>query len=186
MKTLFALLLALTMVFGLCACDSQPAGPTEGTAAPTDAPTQAPTDAPTEAPTEAPKDDLVYSFTFEGVELVPGNAFDATQLSEADSVYQVPSCAIDGMDNVYNYGKLEVTAYNDGTSEIIYSIYILDPNTSTNEGLYLGDNGARVSELYGDDFTEDGSARVYTRGATTLIVILSNDSVTGIEYRWVS
>lgn len=184
MKKILALVLALTMAFSLAACSQEPADPTD---APKPSETDAPTDAPTNPPeTDPPAADDVYAFPFEGTDLVPGAAFDATAFPEADSVYTVPSCAFDGTDNVYNYTDFEVTAYNDGTQEVIYSVYILDPNTATPEGLYLGDSASRVTELYGEDYTEDGSARVYQKGQTQFIVILSNEAVSSIEYRWVS
>ena len=50
-------------------------------------------------------------FAYEGVALVPGAAFDPSVLPEADSVFTVPSCAIEGTDNVYSYPVLELTAY---------------------------------------------------------------------------
>ena len=54
MKKLAALLLALIMVFTLCACGKAPA--------PTDAPTEAATDAPTEAATDAPAEVIELDF----------------------------------------------------------------------------------------------------------------------------
>ena len=115
--------------------------------------------------------------------LVPGAAFDPAVLPEADSVFTVPSCAIEGTDNVYSYPVLEVTAYNDGTGEVIYSIYLTDANTPTEEGLYVGDDLARVTELYGEDYTQNGAEITYTKGATTLNMIINGDSVISIEYR---
>jgi len=189
MKKLLALILALTVIISLAACSQTPDptdAPTEApTAAPTDGPTEAPADDPTDAPTEAPVvDNAPFAFPFGGDMLIPGTPFDAAAFPEADSLYQVPSCAIDGTDNVYNYTDFEVTAYNDGTLEIIYSIYILDPNTCTPEGLYLGDSAAQVSALYGDDYTEEGTSRIYQRGETLLTVIFGGEAVNSIEYRW--
>ena len=74
------------------------------------------------------------SIQFEGKELNVGSQFDPSVLPEANSVYQVPSCAIEGTDNVYSYPVLELTAYNDGTGEVIYSIYLTDANTPTARG----------------------------------------------------
>lgn len=129
-----------------------------------------------------------YGFTFLAgdVELVPGAPFDSAVLPEPDSLYEVPSCAIEGTDNLYNYGTFELTAFNDGTGEVIYSILLLDPNIATPEGLALGDEGAKVTELYGPAYTQEGTALVYTGSNARLYVIVQNDAVASIEYRMIT
>ena len=128
----------------------------------------------------------VYSFLAEGVELIPGAAFDSAALPKAASLYTVPSCAIEGTDNVYNYETFEVTAYNDGTGEVIYSIYILDPNITTPEGLALGDSVDRVVELYGEGYEVSGTAYEYFGEGTMLSLIIQGDAVASIEYRMIT
>ena len=124
-----------------------------------------------------------YVFVFEGTELAPGAAFDAAKLPEPESVTQVPSCAIEGTDNVYNYGSFELTAFDDGSGEVIYSIYLLDPSAMTPEGLTLGDETRKVTEAFGEDYELDGNAYLYTSGRTQLSIIVQNDTVVSIEYR---
>lgn len=180
MKKLFAILLALTLVLAFAACgedtpattDPQagtqpqlPPQPTYGTAA------------------TNPVETKTFAFTFEGVQLIPGAVFDASALPQAAGVSQVPSCAFEGTDNAYNYETFELTAYNDGSGEVIYSIYLLDPNTPTDEGLYLGDDFAQATMFYGDEYEENGTQITYTRGTTQLILILQDNVVTSIEYR---
>ena len=135
---------------------------------------------------DAAASDVVYSFTAEGVELIPGADFDPAVLPEASSVYEVPSCAIEGTDNVYNYEAFEITAYDDGTGEVIYSIYIIDPNTTTSEGLALGDSLARMQELYGNNYVQNGTAYEYSGNTTMLSIIVQNDVVNSIEYRMIT
>lgn len=191
MKKMFAVLLAMLMLLGLCACGN------------TDKPqeTTAPiaSDVPATEPSATEEGELdggadigvvpvePYVFTFNGVTLIPGTAYDAAALPEPTSVYQVPSCAIEGTDNVYNFNDaVEITAFNDGSQEIIYSIAIFDPNVCTDEGLYLGDDMARVIELYGEDYTENGTAMVYTKGNTELTIILQNGFVVDMEFKWIT
>lgn len=126
----------------------------------------------------------VFGFLQEGVTLVPGEAFDQSVLGECVSVSEVPSCAFDGTDRVYDYGTFELTANVDGKEEHIYSIYFIDPNLPTTEGLCMGDTLEDVRSLYGEDCETAGSAYVYTRGNTVLSIITQNDVVVGIEYRW--
>lgn len=127
-----------------------------------------------------------YAFVAEGLELIPGAAFDPAILPEAASLYTVPSCAIEGTDNVYNYESFEVTAYDDGTGEVIYSIYIIDPNTTTPEGLALGDSLNRVLELYGDGYQLNGTAYDFYGTETMLSIIVQNEAVASIEYRMIT
>lgn len=124
-----------------------------------------------------------YAFTYEGVNLYVGDIFSAASLPEPKSVYQVPSCAIEGTDNVYNYGTFELTAFNDGTEEVIYSVYITDANTPTNEGLYLGDNLTLMESIYGTEYERTDNQVVYAKGDSRLIFILQNDIVVSIEFR---
>ena len=187
MKKLLAFVLAALMLLSLVGCEKP--GPTDDTVNTTAAAVDEATD-PKDDTTTVPQTDPqvpedVFSFTFEGVELIPGQIFDASVLPEPASLYQVPSCAIDGTANVYTYGTIEVTAFNDGTQDIIYSIYIVDPNTPTAEGLYIGDTVDMVTSAYGEDYTGSGNQITYQKGDTLLIVILDGDYVRSIDFRWV-
>ena len=183
MRKLIAMLALMALVFALAACGAdaevnEDLVITRGTEA-----TEAVQEAQAEEEIASAK---VYSFLAEGVELIPGAAFDAAVLPKAASVYTVPSCAIEGTDNVYNYNTFEITAYNDGTGEVIYSIYILDPNITTPEGLALGDSVDRVVELYGDDYAVSGTAHEYSSEGTMLSLIIQGDAVASIEYRMIT
>jgi predicted small lipoprotein YifL len=180
MKKLIALLLAVLLVAALTACGAQTPNTTDPTTPQQTDPTQ-----PQQTEPSASEEEEVFSFTYEGVELIPGAAFDPAVLPEADSVFEVPSFAIEGTDNVYSYPTFELTAYNDGTGEVIYSIYLLDADTPTAEGLYVGDDLARVTELYGSDYIENDTELTFTKGATTLSLLLDGETVISIEYRMV-
>ncbi|MCM1025280.1 MAG: hypothetical protein NC432_02525 [Roseburia sp.] len=137
-----------------------------------------------ETPAENKKDEGgAFAFVYEGVSLVPGEIFDASLLGEAGAVSEVPSCAFDGNDRVYTYEQFELTAYIDGEQERIYSIYFIDPNLPTTEGLCIGDPLETMKSLYGEGFEMVGDAYDYTRGDTVLSVVPQGDTVFGIEYR---
>lgn len=129
------------------------------------------------------KEEGVYSFLYEGVALVPGEVFDQSALPGYSQVSEVPSCAFDGSDNVYNYDVFELTAYIEADGERVYSIYFIDPNLPTTEGLCLGDTVDDMKSLYGENYEAEGNAYTYTRGETMLIIITNNDIVVSIEYR---
>jgi hypothetical protein len=192
MKRVLAILLTIALLTVLVGCDKKEQ-PKDTQAQTTAAPAVETTNAPEEETTVVPEETTapeqvvdvdVFSFTYQGVTLVPGNAFDSAALPEAESVYQVPSCAIEGTDNVYSYGDIEVTAFNDGNGEVIYSVYIVDANTPTAEGLYIGDTLDQVIAVYGEDYTQENSQVTYQKGDTLLVIILDGDYVASIDFRW--
>lgn len=178
------MLLALLLILALAGCgaEEEPNADLVITRAPEES-TEA-TEAAIEE-TEAPEEKAAgpFAFEYEGVKLLPGMAFDASVLPKADSVYTVPSCALEGTDNVYNYTAFEITAFDDGYGEDVYSIYLMDPNVATPEGLALGDDEAKIVELYGEEFAQEGTAYVYTRESTILSIIVQDGAVISIEYR---
>ncbi len=167
MKKILIGLMVLVMLFVVAGCEK----PGDSGAKPSDSPED------NNAQTER------FSFVYQNVELIPGADFPEKQLPEAASVYTVPSCAMEGTDNVYNYEVIEVTAFQDRSGESIYSIYLLDANTPTPEGLYLGDDLSRVTELYGTTYQQDGTQISYQKGDTLLVLILQENCVSSIEYR---
>ena len=185
MKRVIAVLLSVMLLCALTAC-GEPAQPATTTEAVVDTTAQVADDTTAAAETTAAVQDAVegFSFTFEGVELIPGQSFDTSALPTPQSVYQVPSCAIEGTDNVYNYGTIEVTAFNDGTGEVIYSVYIVDANTPTDEGLYIGDTVDHVIAAYGEDCVRENGQITYQKGDTLLILIMDGDYVLSIDFRW--
>lgn len=124
-----------------------------------------------------------FQFTYEGVTLTPGGDFDASALGDPVELSTVPSCAFDGNDNVYNYGAFELTAHVEGDKERIYSIYFIDSNLSTPEGLSLGDTVDDMKSLYGEDCAVEETSYTYTRGDTSFVVIVQDGVVFSIEYR---
>ena len=124
-----------------------------------------------------------FHFLYEGVALIPGEIFEESALGEYSDVSEVPSCAFDGNDRVYNYGMFELTAYIDGEEERVYSIYFIDPNLPTTEGLRKGDTVDDMKSLYGEDYEVIGTSYDYTRENTVLSIVTQNDVVVSIEYR---
>lgn len=136
-----------------------------------------------EAVPETAKEEGPFGFLYEGITLIPGEIFDSSSLKDYTEVSEVPSCAFEGNDRVYNYEAFELTAYIDGETERIYSIYLLDPNQRTAEGLGFGDSMKNMTELYGENYEAVGNSYVYTREDTALSFIIQNDMIIGIEYR---
>lgn len=182
MKKILALTLALLLLIGMTACGSTEPEVTTGndTPAPTSG-TEAPATDPEE--TTPPAAEEGYSFLLKEIQLMPGAVFDESKMPEHSGKYEVPSCAIEGTDILYNYGVVEVTVFDAGEEPVIYSIYLLDANTSTDEGLYLGDDVTTVKSIYGTDYTEENNTLIYEKGNTQLRIMINNDAVFNIEYR---
>ena len=199
MKRIITLFCCLMLLLCLTACGSDELSdermitrPAEEAAEPVALAAEEETAAATETAgteeTQAPAPVAVGNYTFDasGVELIPGDPFDPGVLPKAESVYEVPSCAIEGTDNLYNYGTFELTAFDDGEKELIYSILLTDPNITTTEGLALGDDVQKMVDLYGEGYTQQGNAYVYTGDAELLYIIAQNDKVASIEYRMIT
>ena len=145
-------------------------------------------DAAPETPKTEDKTEVVvaggaFAYTYRGVTLKPGEVFDGGKLPKPAAVSTIPSCAFSGTDNVYTYDTIEVVAYDEGQGEHLYSIYLLDPNTPTDEGLMLGDSVEKMVQLYGEDYTQTGSEYAYYRGDTILIVLAPGNTINSIEIR---
>lgn len=132
---------------------------------------------------ETSQEEGVFSFEYKGATLIPGEPVDLSTLPKYASAAEVPSCAFGGNDKVYNFKTFELTAYLDETEERVYSIYFIDPNLPTTEGLRLGDTLDDMKSIYGENYETEGTSCTYTRGDTLLIVITNKDIVTSIEYR---
>lgn len=125
----------------------------------------------------------VFRFAYEGAALTPGELVDHAALPKCSDVSEVPSCAFGGNDKVYNYGVFELTTYFDEDEERVYSIYFLDPNLPTTEGLCLGDSVDDMIALYGEAYETEENAYTYMRGETLMTIITKNDRVVSMEYR---
>lgn len=162
MKKIASILLAVVMLISLCACGTDSgAGDTT----------------PQTKPLEG------YAFVYKGVELMPGAEFDAKALPDPEYIYTAPNCAFDGNDTVYNYVDIEVAVYDDGKKAVIQSVYIINPNLTTPEGLALGDDLAKVKKLYGEEYTVEGAQWQFKKGNMYFGVLTQDDFVASMEYR---
>ena len=182
MKKITAIALSVLMMLSLAACGSSKAAEDEPAITRSTASTEV-TEAAQE-PAETESTLKVPTFAVNGVEVVPGTEFNAETLPEALSVYEAPSCAIAGSDNTYSYDGFEIVAMDDGKTETVYSICLLEPTAATAEGLAVGDTLEDAVALYGDGYTHEGSAYVYQYGdGLMLSIIAQNDTIQSIEFR---
>ena len=83
---------------------------------------------------------------------------------------------------MYNYGSFEVTTYQDGNEEKIYSVYFIDDQVPTTEGIKIADELSAMLEKYGKEYMQNGNQYVYTSGNVELKFLVENDVITSITY----
>lgn len=119
---------------------------------------------------------------YEGKDMTPGAVFSRDIFGEEVTYSEVPSCAGQGTDKVYNYGSYEITAYQDGDQEKIYSVYFIDDQITTTEGVKISDDSSIMFEKYGDNYEQTGNQYTYTSGNVNLSFIVENDFIRSITY----
>ncbi len=119
---------------------------------------------------------------YEGKDMTPGAVFSREIFGQEQSYSEVPSCAGQGTDKVYNYGSYEITAYQDGEEEKIYSVYFIDDQITTTEGVKISDDKSVMLEKYGESYEQTGNQYTYKSGNVLLAFIVENDFITSITY----
>ena len=133
------------------------------------------------------KTDKSFVFVHNNVKITPNDLVDplVTALGSDYSYYESPSCAYIGLDKCYVYKGFTIYTYpDDNAVDHVLQVVLTDDTLSTPEGLILGDTAEKVIELYGKDYVESNGSYAYTRGKTTLMIIMKNDRVLSIQYTY--
>ena len=125
----------------------------------------------------------VYEVEYKGVNITPGQKFDETAISEEYSLSEIQSCAFEGNDKVYTYSGVEIIVAEVDGVDTVYSVYFLDTETETAEGVKGADSKDAMINAYGEDYESTvENSYAYTRGDVILSFIVENDTITSIEY----
>ncbi len=126
-----------------------------------------------------------YAFIYNGVvvEMDVDAAPVIEQLGEADSYFEAPSCAFEGIDKIYTYGSFELDTYPTDEKDYISSIIFKDDTITTPEGIGIGDSAAKMEETYGTGQTDENGMAVYEKDGMKLCFILEGETIASIEYR---
>lgn len=139
----------------------------------------------TDSNSSDPIQDTQEAFTFlvSGIAIpLDGESADLVDQLGDYEYFEAQSCAYQGLDKIYTYHGFTLYTYEaDGTDHVL-SVVLTDDSLTTPEGIAIGFGVDEVKAAYGDDFTINGSAYVYTKGKTTLSFILEDDRVISIEY----
>lgn len=125
-----------------------------------------------------------YVFEYNGVKI--GMDMEAapiiTALGEADTYFEAPSCAFEGLDKTYGYGSFEIDTYEQDGKDYISTVFFCDDLIETPEGVCLFETKADMMKAYGDGFKEEFGMLVYEKDGMKLKFILEGDEITSIEY----
>lgn len=130
------------------------------------------------------KKEVKGTLTYMDADITPGKSFNEKSIAAKATKSELPSCALEGMDNVYRYDNIEITANVNGGKETIYSVYFLNETAQTNEGVKIGDSKSKMLEAYGSGYTNDVSLYTYVsdNGKVQINFQIENDVITGIDY----
>lgn len=126
-----------------------------------------------------------YCFTAQGVSVKVDMDMDelAPELGEAESVFEAPSCAGEGISYIYNYIDYEIETYPavDGKNRIAY-VTLKDDMVSTSEGIDLSMTKEDVIHTYGEEYEETENAIIYEKDGMKLNFVFEEDDIASIEY----
>lgn len=174
MKKILSLILALTLVLGLAACGGEK--PAETTAPST------PASPSLQAPTLPDPNSHSYSVRGVNIQMHAPAAPILDALGEPVSYTEEASCAFTGLDKTYYYGGFYLQTYPLGDADYIYSVWLVDDSSSTNEGIYIGATQAEVEAAYGTEGFNGSNAYILTGTTSTLTIILTDGVVSSIQY----
>lgn len=149
--------------------------------------TQTPEDgAEVEAETPATEEAAHKGYVFVYQDIVMEMDADAApvleKLGEANSYFEAPSCAFEGIDKMYTYSSFELDTYPTGEKDYISAVIFKDDSVTTQEGIGIGDSREKLVETYGEG-TEETGMIVYHSDDMKLCFIIQDDNIASIEYR---
>lgn len=166
MKKIISLILALTMVLCLTACDSDNPEVT------------------TDPPVSNDPAEPGYTITINGTEIAMHvNAADIlAALGEPIRKTEEASCAFDGVDRTYFFGSFYLTTYPMGDQEHVFSLWLVDDSITTPEGAYIGMSQEEVQGIYGTEGYNGTNAYILVKGQSKLTIIVDDGYVSSIQY----
>ena len=138
-----------------------------------------------ETTTPAPNNADVFSYTINGVEIVPGEDFaDAlSKLGEPLDFNEAPSCYFEGMDKQYFYDGFEIKTYPVGDKDYVQDICVSVNTYSTPENITIGSSLDDVVSAYGEDYEKTGKMyNYYVTEDKYMYFFVTNDGVKYFGY----
>ena len=127
----------------------------------------------------------VFSYTINGVEIVPGEDFAGAlaTLGEPVDFNEAASCYFDGMDKQYFYEGFEIKTYPVGDKDYVQDICVSVDTYSTPEGITIGSSLDEVVAAYGEDYEKMGKMyNYYVEEDKYMYFFVNNDGVKYFGY----
>jgi len=140
----------------------------------------------TAAPEEtlAPQEDEPFCFYTLG-KAVPLGISEETVieiLGEAQQVFDIPSCAFEGIDHMLYYSGFNIACSPSEAGYFLWFIALTDDSAETAEGAYVGLSRAEILKIYGEPAEDEVLQLTYTRAGTRLEFVFEGDRVVEITY----
>lgn len=133
-------------------------------------------------PTEPAKDGYYMVVKNVRVDLDAPMAPIAEKLGEPTKYYESESCAYQGLDKVYTYGGVIIRTYPQDGVDYVLSVQLKDDSVLTPEGVGIGDDAAKVKEVYGEPTSTTDVAMRYAKGDVILDIFITDGSVSDVTY----
>lgn len=104
------------------------------------------------------------------------------KLGEPKSYFEAASCAFPGLEKQYTYPSFILYTYEDGETDRVASVVLLDDSVGTAEGIYINDSLEDVLAVYGEGYSHTVHLYSYESGKMKLSFIIEDNLVTSIEY----
>lgn len=127
----------------------------------------------------------VFSYTINGVEIVPGEDFAGAlaALGEPVDFNEAASCYFDGMDKQYFYEGFEIKTYPVGDKDYVQDICVSVDTYSTPEGITIGSSLDEIVAAYGEDYEKMGKMyNYYVEEDKYMYFFVTNDGVKYFGY----
>ena len=125
-----------------------------------------------------------YVFSYNGID-IPVDADVAPiieELGEANSYFESPSCAADGIGKLYTYSDFEIQTYPEGDQDLVLYVLLRTDNVATAEGIDLSSSREDIVAAYGEPTSEATGSMTYEKDGVSLVFIFDGDSLISIEY----
>lgn len=126
-----------------------------------------------------------YVFNTDDMEIVMNQDASEvlTELGKAENYYEAQSCKHQGKEKVFTYEGFELSTYPSDSKDYVKSIWFLNEETQTPEGIHIGSSIEEMKEAYGEEYTEEKGSYIYAEDGTVLTFYTKKDFVSGIEYK---
>ncbi len=128
----------------------------------------------------------VYQFQAEDKMVQLGVDFTSLNMPKEKDYAEMESCAFEGLDKEYTYDHYVISTYPEGEIDKVKSVYFLDEEAQTTEGVKIGDTYDKMVEVYGEDYQNTDNQYTYEKEKTQIIFLVEDNVISQIEYNYVT